>query len=47
MMICGNKATLGNSVMTGLTEGATHVLLDSEVQKLKQDGRLMLELWNE
>ncbi|TNV72834.1 hypothetical protein FGO68_gene17447 [Halteria grandinella] len=42
--VCGNKNTLGKSVMSVLTDV---VLSSDEVDKLKRENRLILELWNE
>ncbi|TNV80606.1 hypothetical protein FGO68_gene3840 [Halteria grandinella] len=44
IMVCGNKNTLGKSVMSVLSDV---VLSSDEVDKLKRENRLILELWNE
>lgn len=46
-MICGNKSTLGNAVLQGLTFESTKILTENEVKDLKESGRMMIELWNE
>lgn len=47
MMMCGNKKTLGNSIMQGIQNSDYTILSDEEIQKLKDSGRWLLELWNE
>jgi hypothetical protein len=46
-MICGNKNTLGNSIMSALVTGDTKILTDDELAKIKESNRMFLELWGE
>jgi hypothetical protein len=45
-MICGNKNTLGKAIIEGLTVGGDN-FTQQELDKIKDQGRLMVELWNE
>jgi len=45
-MICGNKNTLGKAIIEGLTVGGDK-FTQQELDKIKDQGRLMVELWNE
>lgn len=47
MMICGNKQTLGRAVLDGLESGETQILSEHELNEIKENGHLMVELWNE
>ncbi|CDW81838.1 UNKNOWN [Stylonychia lemnae] len=47
LMICGNKSTLGQSVIKGLNEKFDELFSHSQLDKLKQSGNLLLELWDD
>jgi sulfite reductase alpha subunit-like flavoprotein len=42
-MVCGNKNTLGKSVMDALQ----NIIGEKELENMKEHGRLLVELWNE
>ena len=46
-MICGNKSSLGNSVMQSLELEGEHIVTKDEIDSIKKSGRMLLELWNE
>lgn len=46
-MICGNKTSLGNSVLSAMSNSEKEVLSEIQIEQLKKEGRLLMELWNE
>lgn len=47
MMVCGNKNTMGKEVIESIKKEENKIMNEEEYEKIKEEKRIVMELWNE